>query len=310
MTTNSFERYVVRKPVYEVGKGIKNRQSPTMTFMSSNQVPEANYYIEIGWIYDIPQPNPHIHEHVHGYDEIVLHWGGNPDAPQDLGGEIEFYVGGQPITFNTTTAIFLPKGTPHGPLIWKKFHFPHIEMACMLGTGDFKKAWGSSGIGDSKDVLPEKKSGFDYEQYVVRSPLREAGRFFTKGRQAPTMTYMSNLQVPGVNNYIEFGWIWDVVEPGIKEMTHQDYGEIVLHIGGDPDNPEDLGADMEFHLGGEKLSFNTSYAVYIPKGLHHGPLVWYEVRKPHIEMAIMLGAGSFEQGWGSKDLVESKYSGI
>ncbi len=129
MTTNSFEEYVVRKPVYKVGKGIKNRQSPTMTFMSSNQVPEANYYIEIGWIYDITQPNPHIHEHIHGYDEIVLQWGGNPDAPRDLGGEIEFYVGGQPITFNTTTAIFLPKETPHGPLTWKKFRFPHIEMA-------------------------------------------------------------------------------------------------------------------------------------------------------------------------------------
>ena len=134
MAQSQYEKYAVRKPIYEAGPGIKNRQSPTMTFMSSKQVPEANYYIELGWIYGIPEPNPHIHEHVHDYDEIVLHWGGNPDIPQVLGGEIEFYIGGQPITFNTTTGIFIPAGTPHGPLTWKKFEFPHIEMAMMLGT--------------------------------------------------------------------------------------------------------------------------------------------------------------------------------
>jgi hypothetical protein len=30
----------------------------------------------------------------------------------------------------------------------------------------------------------------------------------------------------------------------------------------------------------------------------HGPLVWHEVRRPHIEMAIMLGAGTLKEGWG------------
>ena len=72
------------EPLWEAGPGVKKRQSPTMTFMSSKQVPEANYYIEFGWIYDIPEPNPHIHEHVHNFDEIVLHVGGDPDNPEDL----------------------------------------------------------------------------------------------------------------------------------------------------------------------------------------------------------------------------------
>jgi hypothetical protein len=298
MPRSEYERYAVRKPLYEAGPGIKNRQSPTMTFMSGKQVPEANYYIELGWIYDIPEPNPHIFEHVHDYDEIVLHWGGNPEVPQDLGGEIEFYIGGQPITFNTTTGIFIPKGTPHGPLTWKKFRFPHIEMAMMLGTGDPFKGWGESGISKPKEGIPEKKDKFDYEQYVIRSPMREAGRGFKAGRQSPTMTYMSSTQINIAKYYIEFGWIWGVVKPGIPEMAHKKYDEIVLHIGGDRDNPEDLGGTMEFGMGGDTLQFDTSYGMYVPRGLRHGPLNWLEVHKPFIEMAIMLDCGTMAEGWG------------
>jgi hypothetical protein len=297
MAESEYEKYAVRKPIYEAGPGYKGRQSPTMTFMSSKQVPEANYYIELGWIWDIPEPNPHIHEHVHDYDEIVLHWGGNPEIPQVLGGEITFYVGGQPITFNTTTGVFIPKGVPHGPMIWNKFEFPHIEMAMMLGTGDPFKGWGQSGISEPKKELPVKKDKFDYEQYVIRSPMREAGPNFMKGRQSPTMTYMSRPQINIANYYIEFGWIWDIVEPPIGEMKHDKYDEIVLHIGGDPDNPEDLGADMTFGIGGDHLKFDTSFGVFIPKGVVHGPLIWHKVRKPNIEMAIMLGAGTMREGW-------------
>jgi hypothetical protein len=302
MAASVYEKYAVRKPIYEAGAGYKGRQSPTMTFMSSRQVPEANYYIELGWIYEMPEPNPHIHEHVHDYDEIVLHWGGDPEIPQDLGGEIEFYIGGQPITFNTTTGIFIPRGTSHGPLTWKKFRFPHIEMAMMLGTGDPFKGWGESGIQEAKQTLPKKTKKFDYEQYVIRSPMREAGRNF-KRRQSPTMTYMSHTQINVANYYIEFGWIWDVVEPNIPAMIHKKYDEIVLHIGGDPKNPEDLGADMRFGMGDDMLPFNTSYGMYIPRGLKHGPLVWDRVRKPHIEMAIMLGCGTLQEGWGDSFLI-------
>jgi hypothetical protein len=298
MPDSKYEKYAVRKPVYEAGAGYQGRQSPTMTFMSGKQVPGANYYIELGWIWEMPRPNPHIHEHVHTYDEIVLHWGGNPELPQVLGGEIEFYLGGQPITFNTTTGIYIPAGVPHGPLTWKKFEFPHIEMAFMLGTGDPAKGWGKSGITEAKKSLPRKTRNFDYEQYVIRSPLRESpGALSGKGRQSPTMTYISGIQIPGVKVYIEFGWIYSVTDT-IQEMKHDKFDEIVLHIGGDPKDPEDLGADMTFGLGGDELKFDKSFGVFIPRGMKHGPLIWHKWRKPHIEMAIMLGTGTLKEGWG------------
>ncbi|OGO19358.1 MAG: hypothetical protein A2Z15_04620 [Chloroflexi bacterium RBG_16_50_11] len=296
MANSQSAKYVVSKPLYISGAGHKGRQSPAMTYMSRQQVPEANTYIEIAWINDIPQSNPHSHEQVHDFDEIIIYWGKNSEKSQVLGGEIEAYIGGQPITFNTTAGIFIPKGTPHGPFTWKKCAVPHLEMFMVLGTGDPLKEWGQSGKAAAKK--PVQKDKFDYEQYVIRSPMRESpGAISGQGRQSPTMTYMSETQITGVKTYLEFGWIYKITDT-IREMKHDNFEEIVLHIGNDPANPEDLGADMTFGLGGEEVKYNTNYAMFIPRGMVHGPLIWHEVRRHHIEMAIMLGAGTLKEGWG------------
>ena len=296
MAKNQFDKYVVSQPIYISNAGHKGRTSPGMTLLSRQQVPEAKTYIEITWINDIPQSNPHSSEQVHDFDEVMIYWGKDSAKPQVLGGEIEIYIGGQLITFNTTTGIFIPKGTPHGPITWKKFEEPHLEMMMVLRTGGPLKEWGKGGKSAAKK--PTKKDKFDYEQYVVRSPMRESpGAISGQGRQSPTMTYMSETQVPGIKTYLEFGWIWMITDT-IREMKHDNFEEIVLHIGNDPKNPEDLGADMTFGLGGGEKRFNTNYAMFIPKGMAHGPLIWHEVRRHHIEMAIMLGAGTLKEGWG------------
>ncbi len=139
----NWEKNLARKPRYEVTAGdIKGRQYPTMTLMSNDQVPGSNIYIEAGWVWDMPDPNPHIFEHTHkeGYGEIVLHIGGDPNNPEDLGAEIEFTVGGQPIVFDTTSGIFIPGGVKHGPVVWKKLTRPHLQIAMVLGAGTMAEA--------------------------------------------------------------------------------------------------------------------------------------------------------------------------
>ncbi len=306
MTEVDYRKYVVTEPLREAGPGVKNRQSPTMTFMSNKQVPGVNTYIEFGWIYDMPEPNPHIHEHVHDFDEIVLHIGGDAGNPEDLGGEIELYVGGQPLTFSTTTGLFIPAGVSHGPLIWKKVTKPHIEMAIMLGTGDAVEGWGRSGIKEAKGTLPRKKDNVDYEKYLVRKPVYEQGPP-VKNRQHPTMTYMSRQLVPEANHYIEFGWIYGMPDPNphIFEMTHN-FDEIVFHIGGDPKDPLDLGAEIEMYLGTQLLTVNSTHGEWIPRGVKHGPETWRRVTKPHIEMAILLNCGDLKEGWGDSGIYEAK----
>ena len=144
MAKLNYEKYLVRKPRYEVALHevgvLKGHQVPPMTYMSNALVPGCNNYVEISWVYQVPDPNPHIFEHSHNYDEIILHIGSDPDKPEELGGEMEISVGGQPLVFDTTTALFVPGGVKHGPLTWHKVTRPHLEMTIMLGAGDLTKA--------------------------------------------------------------------------------------------------------------------------------------------------------------------------
>ncbi len=142
MTESKYAGNLVTKPIYEVSAGeVKGRQYPTMTLMSNNLVPGSNTYIELGWIWAMPEPNPHILEHSHAeYGEIVLHIGSDPNNPEDLGAEIEFTVGGEPLVFDRTSALFVPAGVKHGPVTWKKFRRPHLQMAMVLGAGSLKEA--------------------------------------------------------------------------------------------------------------------------------------------------------------------------
>ena len=138
------------KPKYQknlVTNPIRERSSepdiigrvPSMTYVSHNFFPQLELYSRWGWIVGMPDPDPHISRHVHDYDEIVIHIGSDPNDPEDLGGELEFMVDDEPIIINKTSALYIPKGVPHGPVKWKRVTKPHIEMAIVVGTGDFKK---------------------------------------------------------------------------------------------------------------------------------------------------------------------------
>ncbi len=141
MTSINAEKYFVKKPAYEVTPPVEVKgRLPAMTVMSSALVPGSNNYVEIGWVTAMPDPPTHIHEHVHDYDEIVLHIGTDPADREDLGGEIEFVVDGQPLTLTKTSGVFVPRGVKHGPLTWKRFTRPHLELTIMLGAGSIADA--------------------------------------------------------------------------------------------------------------------------------------------------------------------------
>ena len=294
-----YEKYLVKRPVYESCPRVKNRQSPLMTLMSRAQVPEADCYVQLGWIHGLPEPNPHVLEHVHNFDEIILHCSGDPYS-RALGADIEFCIGGQPINFNTTTAILVPAGVRHGPLVWKKFTRPHIQIVISPGTGDYEAVPGKSRLDAANGGTPPQPWGKDYEEYVVRTPVREVGRS-VKNRQMPTMTYMSRHLVLGAGYYLEYGWIYGLPEPNPHVFEHvHNYDEVVIHFGGDPDNPEDLGGEIEYVVNGQPLNIGTTSGLFIPKGLKHGPLTWKKYSRPHAEMTLIIGAGTFREVWSAE----------
>jgi hypothetical protein len=297
---NNTQRYLVSKPAYNLSRNFG--RGTVMTFLSRYQIDEANCNLELSWINGLADTHSHVGEHTHDCDEIMFYCGNDYHKPHVLGAEIEYIMGGQLISFNTTSSIFIPKGVPHGAVIWKMYERPHIQMSLLIGADSHDEVTKSV----DKNV-PEKIADFDYEQYVIRSPIKEAGAELVRGRTAPTLTYLSTLQIPEMRNCVEFGWTFEMPlsqrnGSGRPLMVHRNYDEIVLHIGSDPTNPEMLGGDMEYWVGDTPLRFDTSSLIYIPMGLKHGPIKCLKYEKPHIVLAILLGAGSI------KDCLEDSFS--
>ncbi len=75
MAINNYERYMVREPaaVERPDPGVKNRRYPPRIYMSSDLVPDVRYNVELGRVWIMPEPNPHIFKHGHrDCDELTL----------------------------------------------------------------------------------------------------------------------------------------------------------------------------------------------------------------------------------------------
>ncbi|MBN1567005.1 MAG: hypothetical protein JXA73_04105 [Acidobacteria bacterium] len=80
-----------------------------------------------------------------------------------------------------------------------------------------------------------------------------------------------------------------ISKPISFDLPHShDFEEMLCFIGGDPTNILDLGAEIEFTLGGEKHSITKAAVVSIPKGLVHCPIVFRKVKKPIVFLEVSL----------------------
>lgn len=294
MDNHSYQKYFVKEPTRQFGKGITGRQTPVMTYMSDQQVPGCGKYVEMSWIMDTPSPNPHTREHVSKYDKLVMYVGADVDQFETLGAEIDYYLGGQRLTFDKTAAIYIPKGVPHGPAVWRSVSRPHLEIILVLGPEDTSLTWN---VGDSAEFSPPtKKDDIDYSVYLVTEPAILQGTEVTDAIESPAKIYMSSDLVPESQVYIDFGWIPGIppVNPPIPEHDHG-YEEIVIMAGIDPEKPKELGAEMEFSFDNVPIGFNTTTAIYVPKDQIHGPLSWKTFERPHLLMPIVIGTGNIAE---------------
>ncbi len=126
-----------------------------------------------------------------------------------------------------------------------------------------------------------------YDKYVVYVPKKSAPE-----APFPSLTLMSNELVPGSNIDVMFNWI--LKKPDIKSdepLSHaHDYDEMILNIGTDPNNPEDLGGEVVGFLGDEKHTLNKTSAVFIPRNVEHGVFSFNRLDRPYIQMAIKLNS--------------------
>ena len=78
--------------------------------------------------------------------------------------------------------------------------------------------------------------------------------------------------------YVTCCWYWKAGE-GNPAHAH-DFDEIIGFCGGDPQNPHDLGGEIEFWLEDEKHIINKSCLIFVPKGMKHCPTRVLRVDRP------------------------------
>ncbi len=102
----------------------------------------------------LPVTRPNVMEkqpHAHDFDMYVTFVGFHENGMNELGGEIEFYFGEEQekYTFTTPTTVYIPKGTIHCPLNFKRIDKPILLIHATLA---------SKYINSSLSKQPEKLS--------------------------------------------------------------------------------------------------------------------------------------------------------
>ena len=272
-------------------------------FGLGSDIKGSPFYLEFAWVGATTVPDSRGADCINNSDEFILHLGCDleysPELGEDLGADIEYLLNGQRLVLNTTSGLFLPRGTRQGPVTWKSCRGPHVRIVLVIGKSNPEDIWSPLTKGENKIPRARAKAKFIPDKYLVRRPAYEVvGVTAIKNRggpKGPSLTLMSNSLVPGSNIYIEGGWVLGMPDPNphIFEHSHS-YEEIVIHFGNDFSNPEELGGEIDFYIDGLSQKVTKTSAAYISSAIKHGPLVWKDYRSPHFEMAILPGAGTLD----------------
>ena len=97
--------------------------------------------------------------------------------------------------------------------------------------------------------------------------------------------YMDDRIVPG-SFYVEAVWVVGSV-PKVHPVHHHDHDEIVGFVGSNMDDPNDLGAEIDFIIDGKKTTITKTCFIYLPAGVSHGGLCFRKIDRPVFQIAML-----------------------
>lgn len=83
-------------------------------------------------------------------------------------------------------------------------------------------------------------------------------------------------------------------DPVFEEHVHG-YDELIGFFGSNPDDPYDLGAEIEVTINGELHKINRTSLIFVPAGLKHMPLSIKKVNRPIFHFSVVMN-GEYGDG--------------
>jgi hypothetical protein len=262
--------------------------------------------------------------HSHPYPECLFFVGLDTANVSYLGAEVEVCLGDEKEihTFNDPTVIVIPAGFPHGPITTKRLFSPrgfgffaaalHREPGITWSGVNKSEAKPGLTVGKYAHLVKPLKAGLMIErrnlipsrltpgQLAGREEIQKQKGFKQGPGNADHLAWMYGKDLEGINVNIAWGFasqpgVW---QRGVGAHSHP-ADEILMFLGTNPDNDDDLGAEIEIDLGKEheRHFFSKSSVIICPSGMAHGPIVTRWVDKPFAFLLINLAgdvAMSFE----------------
>jgi hypothetical protein len=206
-------------------------------------------------------------------DQVYAFISGDFSDPDRLKADIEFYLENDRIEIKNTCFVFIPAGTAHGRIRVKL----HSDKPVFC-----TRAFFSEGALEPCSAEATKAPGtFSYESNVVEQYIRADGTL----PNVPVGFLKLLLWLDGAKRkgapYMEAVWFCTTKEREEDAHDH-DFGEFLACIGSDPENPDDLGAEMHFFVEDEEFVINKSFLLFLPKGVMHCPMFVTKMDRPFL----------------------------
>jgi hypothetical protein len=135
-----------------------------------------------------------------------------------------------------------------------------------------------------------------YGKYIItelKPKVKPAWAPVVTAEEVTRLLFLDSSVIKGAF-YVESNWTLPPFAEKVHGTAHQhDYDEVLAFFGGNPEDPHNLYAEAEVHLGDEVHTVTKSCLIFIPKGLKHGPIVFKRIDRPIFHFACGTGSVYF-----------------
>src|SRR4030042_559420 len=116
MAELKYQKYIVtdlKIPEHVQEEAAEYAKRATRVLWLDDNVVEGAFHVNCSWYLT---EKPTTLAHTHDFDEVIAFFGGDPQNPRELGGEVEFWLEDEQYLLTKSCLIFVPSGMRHCPL--------------------------------------------------------------------------------------------------------------------------------------------------------------------------------------------------
>jgi hypothetical protein len=141
-----------------------------------------------------------------------------------------------------------------------------------------------------------------YQKYIVtelKTPEEVQKIAAEYAKRATRILWLDDDVVEGAF-HVNCAWYWKATEEAPNPAHTHDFDEVIAFFGSDPQNPHDLGGEVEFWLEDEKYILTKSCLIFAPRGMKHCPLRVIRIDRPIFHFTIGTGGKYIIEGVASR----------